>query len=139
MSPRTIANFCLIPTAVFLILIGVVHDIVGIQGLHRAIERGAIAARLGDMQLMNWAFSGAAMSLLGIILLLVRPGLRKGGRQAANVAVSIGTYVAAIGVCGYLWVPTRPSVLIFLFFGALLIVPLLVFRREFPEGTGKGP
>ncbi|HLC28633.1 MAG TPA: hypothetical protein VJL07_04215, partial [Dehalococcoidia bacterium] len=95
MSPRAISNFCAIPTALFLLFIGILHDIVGLSGLRRAIERGEIAARFGESHLVNWAFSGAAMSMLGVIVLLVQPGLRAGSRQAASVAAAIGVFVGA--------------------------------------------
>ena len=113
MSRRAIANLCV--TALFLLLIGILHSIVNV--VQRAIERGDIAARLGVSVLLN-AFSGVAISLLGLIVLLVLPGLR----AAAKLAVwpLIGIFVGILGAAGYLWVPTRPTVLIFLFFGALL-------------------
>lgn len=133
MSRRAIANLCAIPTALFLLLIGILHAIVNMSGLRRVIARGEIAARLGDTVLFNAVFSGAALSVLGLLVLLVLPGLRAGSRQARRVATAIGSFVGILGVAGYLRVPTRPSVLIFLFFGALLTAPLLIWRREFPN------
>jgi len=133
MSRRAITNFCAIPTALFLFLIGILHAIVNVSGFRRALVRGEIAARLGDSVLVNAAFSGAALSVLGLLVLLVLPGLRVGNRQASRVATAIGIFVGVLGVAGYLQVPTRPSVLIFLFFGALLAAPLLIWRREFPN------
>jgi len=133
MNRRAITNFCAIPTALFLLLIGILHSIVNVSGFRRALARGEIAARLGDSILVNAAFSGAAMSVLGLLVLLVLPGLRAGSRQASRVATAIGIFVGVLGVAGYIRVPTRPSVLIFLFFGALLAAPLLIWRREFPN------
>ena len=133
MSRRAITNFCAIPTALFLLLIGILHAIVNVSGFRRALARGEIAGRLGDSVLVNAAFSGAALSVLGLLVLLVLPGLRVGSRQASRVATAIGIFVGVLGVAGYLQVPTRPSVLIFLFFGALLAAPLLIWRREFPK------
>ena len=133
MSRRAITNLCAIPTALFLLLIGILHSIVNVSGFRRALARGEIAARLGDSILVNAAFSGAAMSVLGLFVLLVLPGLRAGSRQASRVATAIGIFVGVLGVAGYIRVPTRPSVLIFLFFGALLAAPLLIWRREFPN------
>ncbi len=134
MNRRAITNFCAIPTALFLFLIGILHAIVNVSGFRRALARGEIAARLGDSVLVNAAFSGAAMSVLGLLVLLVLPGLRVGSRrQASRVATAIGIFVGVLGVAGYLQVPTRPSVLIFLFFGALLAAPLLIWGREFPN------
>jgi hypothetical protein len=133
MSRRAITNLCAIPTALFLLLIGVLHAIVNMSGFRRAIGRGEIAARLGDSVLFNAVFAGLAMSMLGLLVLLVLPGLRAGSRQASRVATAIGIFVGVLGVAGYVRVPTRPSVLIFLFFGALLAAPLVIWRREFPN------
>lgn len=131
MSRGAIATFCALPTALFLLLIGILHGVVNVSGLRRAIERGAIPARLGDSLLANAAFSGAAMSMLGLLVLLMLPGLRAGSRQARRLGTAIGIFVGVVGAASYLLVPTRPSVLIFLFFGALLAAPLLMWRREF--------
>jgi len=131
MSRRVITNISAIPTALFLVIIGILHTIVNVSGLRRAIARGEISARLGDSVLVNAAFAGVAMSMLGVLVLLVLPGLRAGNRQAGRLAAAIGILVSVLGVAVYLWVPTRPSVLIFLFFGALLAAPILIWRREF--------
>ena len=46
MNRRAITNYCAIPTALFLLLIGIVHSIVNVSGYRRALARGEIAARL---------------------------------------------------------------------------------------------
>ena len=131
MSRITITNFCAIPAALFLVVIGILHTIVNVSGLRRAIARGEIAARLGDSVIVNAAFTGVFMSMLGVLVFLVLPGLRAGNRQAGRLASAIGILVSVLGVAGYLWVPTRPSVLVFLLFGALLAAPILIWRQEF--------
>ena len=131
MSRRAITTFCAIPVALFLLLIGIVHGVLNVSGLQRAIDRGEIPARLTDSVLVNAAFSGAALSTLGLLVILLLPALRSGSRYAARIAAAIGILVAVVGAGGYLWAPTNPSVLIFLFFGALLAAPVLVWRREF--------
>jgi lysylphosphatidylglycerol synthetase-like protein (DUF2156 family) len=133
MNRRAITTFCAISSALFLLTIGILHGIVNVLGLRRAIERGEIPARLGDSVLVNAAFSGAAMSVLGLFVLLLLPGIRAGSPQAGRVATAIGIFTGVVGAASYLWVPTRPSVLIFLFFGALLAAPLLIWRREFSK------
>jgi lysylphosphatidylglycerol synthetase-like protein (DUF2156 family) len=131
MSPKRIATFCAIPTALFLLFIGILHGIVNVSGMQRAIARGDIPPRLGGSFIANAAFSGAAMSMLGLLLLLVLPGLRAGSRQACRVATAIGIFVGVVAAAGYVWAPSKPQVLIFLLFGALLAAPLLIWRREF--------
>ena len=124
-------NICAIPAALFLLVIGIVHTIVNVWSLRRALGRGDIVARFGDTVLFNAAFSGLFMSLLGLVVLLLLPGLRAGSRQAGHVATAIGIFIGLLGVVGYLQVPTKPLVLIFLVFGVMLAVPFLIWRREF--------
>jgi hypothetical protein len=113
----------------FLLLIGVIHSIVNFTTLRRAIARGEIAARLGDTVLFNAVFSGLFMSLFGLVVMLLLPGLRVGSRQAVRVAAAIGILISLPGLIGYIKVPTKPSVLIFFLFGVLLLVPILIWRR----------
>ena len=131
MNRRTITNICVIPAALFLVLIGIIHCIVNVSGLRRALVRGDIAARLGDSVLFNAAFSGLFMSLLGLLVLILLPGLRAGSRQACRAAAAIGIFMGILGVVGYIRVPTKPLILISLFLGVLLAVPILIWKREF--------
>jgi hypothetical protein len=130
MSRKAITNGCVIPAAVFLLLIGIIHGIVNVSGLWRAIERGDIPQRFRVALLMNAGLSGLAL-LLGVIVLFLLTALRAGSRRAFHITAAVGIFVALIGAGGYLWVPTSPSILIFLFFGALLAVPLMIWRSEF--------
>jgi len=130
MKRKTITNICTIPAALFLVLIGIVHSMVNFSGLRRALARGEIAARLGDSVLFNAVFSGLFISLLGLVVLLLLRGLRAGSRQACRVAAAIGIVLGLLGLVGYIRVPTKPLILISLFLGVLLAVPILIWRRE---------
>jgi hypothetical protein len=133
MTRKAVTTFCAIPAALFLLLIGILHGVLNVSGLQRAIDRGEIPARLTDSVLVDAAFSGAALSTLGLLVILLLPALRTGSRYAARVAAAIGILVAAVGAGGYLWAPTKPSVLIVLFFGTLLAAPVLIWRRAFSD------
>jgi len=128
MNRRAITTFCAISSALFLLVIGIVHGVANVYGLWRAIERGDIPARFRISVLANAAFSGAGLSVLGLVVLLVLPGLRSASRQARRVATAIGIFIGGVGLVSYVLVPTKPLVLIFLFFGALLAAPLLIWR-----------
>jgi hypothetical protein len=132
MNRRAITTLCAISTALFLLVIGIIHGIANVYGLWRAIERGEISARFRISVLANAAFSGAGLCILGLIVLLVLPGLRSANRQDRRVATAIGIFVGGFGLVSYVLVPTKPLVLIFLFFGALLAAPLLIWRRDSP-------
>src|SRR5438045_72811 len=131
MNRRAVTNFCAIPGALFLLLIGILHSVVNVSGLHRALALGEIAARLGEAVVINATFAGLFLSMLGLLVLLMLPGLRAGSRHAGRVVTAMGIFVSVLGIAGYIWVPTKPIVLIFLFFGALLAAPILIWRREF--------
>lgn len=133
MNRKTITNYCAVPTALFLLIIGILHAVLNVSGFQRAIERGEIPARLTDSALGNAAFSGTALSTLGLLVILLLPALRSGNRYAARAAIAMGMLVAAVGAGGFLMAPTKPSVLIFLFFGALLAIPLIIWRGEFRD------
>jgi hypothetical protein len=76
-------NFCAIPTAPFLLFIGLLHRIVNDAGMRRDSIGARSLSRLGDSVLVNAAFSGVAMSLLGLLVLLMLPGLRSGSCTGA--------------------------------------------------------
>src|SRR5260370_30580748 len=129
MNRKTITTWCAIPSALFLVLIGFVHSMVNVFGLRRALARGDITARLGDSVLFNAVFSGLFISLLGLVVLLLLPGLRAGSRQACRVAAAIGIVLGLLGVVGYIRVPTKPLILLSLCLGVLFAVPILCSRR----------
>src|SRR5437867_8040387 len=87
MKRKTITNICVIPAALFLILIGIVHSMVNFSGLRRALARGEIAARLGETVLFNAVFSGLFMSLLGLLVLILLPELRAGSRSVVLLVI----------------------------------------------------
>jgi hypothetical protein len=131
MNRRSIFTISTVATALFLIVIGILHGIVNVSSMSRAVGRGEIPARLEISAIANAAFSGAAMCMLGLLIFLALPGLRAGSRQAHRLTVAIGLFLCIAGLASYLWMPTKPLVLIFLFFGALLAAPLLIWRRDF--------
>ena len=78
----------------------------------------------------NAALAGAALALLGVLLLLIAPDLAKGKHAAWRIGLVIGLFLVLSGVAAYLWLPTA-GVLIFSALGGLLCGPLLIWRKEF--------
>jgi hypothetical protein len=126
---QTVTVSCATVSALFLLVIGIIHSIVNVSGLRRALARGEIAARLGDAVLFNAAYSGLFMSLFGLIVLLLLPQLRSGNNQACRVVAAIGLLMGSIGVAGFILVPSKPLVLIFLLLSLPLLLPILIRRR----------
>ncbi len=113
-----------------LCVVGVLHDIVNIPSLRRALARGEIAERLGAQLVANVALAGLALALLGVLLLLIAPDLAKGKYAAWRIGIVIGLFLVLSGVAAYLWLP-RERVLIASALGGLLCGPLLIWRKEF--------
>lgn len=115
-----------------LAVLGVLHVVLGVPSLRRAVERGNLAPQLAGPQMVNWLFSGGTISLLGALLVLSVPELRRGRRAAWRSALSTGVYFLLVGVAAYAWVP-RADVLIFAIVGLCVAAPLALGRRAFNE------
>lgn len=130
MNKHRIARYIALLVGGLLCGVGVLHDIVNIPSLTRAISRGEIAKRMGPQLVANVAFGGLALALLGVLLLLIAADLAKGKHAAWHIGIVIGVFLVLNGVAAYLWLP-RKSVLIFSALGGVLCGPLLLWRKEF--------
>ena len=65
MNRRAITTFCAISTALFLLLIGILHSIVNVSGLRRAIERGEISP---DCDVETLAVLAPAMAAFRVLV-----------------------------------------------------------------------
>jgi hypothetical protein len=125
-----IARYIALVVGGLLCVVGVLHDIVNIPSLTRALARGEIAERMGPQLVANVALAGLALALLGVLLLLIGPDLAKGKHAAWRIGIVIGLFLVLSGVAAYLWQP-RARVLIFSALGGLICGPLLIWRKEF--------
>ena len=79
MGRKTISNFCAIPAAIFLVVIGLLHSFFSVSGGRRMMERrGPHGATWRRLHRQLRCFQGLALSLLGLLVFLVLPGLRAG-------------------------------------------------------------
>ena len=82
-------------------LVGLAHNWFGLPSLQRAVARGDLASRIAEPQLINWAFSGGAMSVLGLVCLLHLGEIRRGSRVAWRVNLLIGGFLVLVGIGAY--------------------------------------
>lgn len=130
MPSRGIASWCVGIVGAILLLLGLAHNWLGLPSLQRAVARGEVASRIAEAQLINWAVSGGAISVLGLVCLLHLGELRRGSRVAWRVTLLIGGFFVLIGVGAYLRTGNA-GVLIFAGLGSLIVVPLLLGARDF--------
>ena len=110
--------------------IGILHAVINVRSVTRAIARGEIVERMGPQLVANVVLAGLALAILGSFLLLIASDLEKGKRSSWRIAFVIGVFLTLSGVAAYLWLP-RPSVFIFSALGLVLTIPLLLWRSHF--------
>jgi hypothetical protein len=121
-------HFTIVAGGALLVLLGLLHDILGLPALRGAIARGEVAQRLASAQLVNWAFSGAAISLLGAFVLLAARELQSGRCLARRIIILTGVFFVLVGVAAYAMEPRIP-VLAFSLAGLMLCLPLVARQR----------
>jgi hypothetical protein len=129
-SNRRIARYIALTVGVLLCGIGILHDILNVGSVTRAISRGDIAEKLGPQLIANVAASGLALFLLGLFLLVVAGDLQRGKRLAWSVALVVGVLLIIIGLVGYWWEPI-PHIFVFSALGLVVASPLLIWRQQF--------
>src|SRR2546425_8483442 len=82
MKRKVITNICVIPTALFLLLIGIVHSMVNFSGLRRALARGGGAARVGGSVLFFLGVACLLILFFLVVLFFFFSPLPPGGRHA---------------------------------------------------------
>jgi hypothetical protein len=127
---RRVARWVALVAGAMLCGVGILHDLVNLPSLTRAVARGLIAERLGPELIANVAFGGMALSLCGLFLILVAPDLERGSRTAWRLGLVIGMFFVVDGVAAYLWLPIAGA-LMFSVFGAVICAPLVTWRQEF--------
>lgn len=103
-------------------VLGLLHVTMGLPALQRAAQRGDLAQKLAGPQVVNWVFSGGAISLFGVFALLAARELNNGGRLASRLIGITGVFFMAVGLAAYAFQPT-PAVLVFSVVGLMLWVP----------------
>jgi len=129
LSASRMARGVVIAAGALLVGVGILHDVLGIAALQRAVSQGELAQRLAGPHTVNWLFSGAAMSFLGVLVLLAAWELRSAGRLAHRVVVLTGIFFVLVGIIAYAIEP-RPKVLLFAVLGSLLCTPVLLKSSE---------
>jgi phage-related holin len=134
-TKRRVAKWVALVAGAMLCGTGILHDLVNLPSFTRAVARGMIAERIGPDIMANVTFAGMAMSLCGLLLVLVAHDLDRGSRTAWRVVLAIGLFWIANGVAAYIWLPVRGG-LIFTVFGATVCAPLVAWSGEFRAERG---
>jgi len=98
------------------------------------LQAGNVSERFADLLSVAWTYGGVANLCIPFLLFVVAGPLRQGSNLAWRVTYVIAVYYLLVGAATYLLgVRRHPSLLAFVVFGLVLLVPLWTARTHFGQ------
>lgn len=118
-----------------LLMIAALSRSLSVNNLLVAINTGDISKHFAASALIDGAFSSLLLLLIGVWLLFLSPDLRNLQRRARTQTILIGLSLVLFG--GGFWYKYPRSLHLAFFFlvGLLLLLPLLIYRKQFKKGS----
>ena len=110
---------------------GIAHNLVRLPELGSAVAAGEMSPRFAGEQVVETFFAGAAMNVLGLLVMMLSLELRKGTRAAWRAVLVIGVFYLLFGLVAFFYRYPNLHLLGFAVTGALLCWPLVLWRKDF--------
>ncbi|MBI3585738.1 MAG: hypothetical protein HY088_01250 [Ignavibacteriales bacterium] len=131
MDKKRISSIIIFIGGALIFFMGIAHAL-GISSIKESLSQHSTLTQSRQNQiLINWVFSGAAISALGLIAFLLAPQVRRGKKFARDITALIGVFFLLISLIAYLIEPDPRLLLVFTFPALLLLMPMIFFRKEF--------
>ena len=131
MNRKKVASVLTITLGTFIFIVGVAHTL-AVSNLKELLsQQSTLTQNRQNQLLINWVFSGLAMSGFGAIIVSLATQLKKGKRMARDLATMIAVFFLLVSLAAYI---IEPNPILFLLFGfpaLLLLTSMLIFRKEF--------
>jgi hypothetical protein len=114
-----------------LLVIAALSNILNLNNIFIAINTGDISKHFASSILIDVAFSGVLLLLLGTWLLFLSGELRALRRKARQQGIVVGLALIIFGGGFWFKFPRSLQLPFFLLIGLLLLLPLLIFYRKF--------
>lgn len=95
------------------------------------VADGRVPADLGKTYYAIWAFSSMMLFISGVMMFYISGGLKRGERSAWFMALLISGGLVYYGSYVVLRVGEATHNMSFIIFGAITLVPVLIFPRSF--------
>ena len=132
MKEKKIVYRCSLLTGILLIIAALARGI-SINNLIIAAATGDISKHYAASVLVDWSFSSLLLFLIAIWVLFLAGDLRKLQRRAWSQACLIGLALTLFGGGFWYKYPSSLHIPFFLATGLLLLVPLLLYSRQFKQ------
>lgn len=131
MDKKRISSIIIFIGGTLIFLMGIAHAL-GISSIRESLSQHSTLTQGRQNQiLINWVFSGLAISAFGTIAFLLAPQLRKGKKFARDITAIIGVFFLLISLIAYYIEPNPTLLLVFTFPALLLLIPRVIFGKEF--------
>src|SRR3990172_7930132 len=81
---------------------GIAHNLVRLPELGSAVAAGEMSPRFAGEQVVETFFAGAAMNVLGLLVMMLSLELRKGTRGAGRAGLGVGGLLFPFGLVAVL-------------------------------------
>lgn len=131
MDKKKISSIIILIGGTLIFFMGITHAL-GISSIKESLSQHSTLTQSRQNQiLINWVFSGATISALGLIAFLLAPQLKRGKKIARDITAIIGVFFLLISLIAYYIEPNPRLLLVFTFPALLLLIPRVVFAKEF--------
>ncbi len=127
-----IAYWCCLAAGV-LLMVAALARALSINNLVIAASTGDISRHYAASVLVDWSLSSMLMLLTGIWLLFLSGDLKRRQRRAWVQALIIGLALMLFGSGFWYRYPASLHLPFFLMLGLLILLPLLIYAKEFKE------
>lgn len=131
MNKKKVSSILTMTLGTFFFIVGIAHTL-GVSNLNELLsQQSTLAQNRQNQLLINWVFSGLAMSGFGVVIVLLATQLRKGKRMARDITAMIAVFFLLVSVSAYVIEPNPRLFLLFGFPALLLLTSMVIFRKEF--------
>ncbi len=130
MKENKIVYICTL-LAAWMIIVSSLARAIGVNDIVVAATTGDISRHYAASVLIDWSFSSLLLLLVAVWLLFLARDLKKLQRRAWSQAMLIGLALSLFN--GYFWYryPSSLHLPFFLLTGLLILIPLIIFNRDY--------
>ncbi|MFQ6120215.1 MAG: hypothetical protein ACE5KE_10060 [Methanosarcinales archaeon] len=115
---------------ILIVILGIIHN-----GATPLISSDLDILPKNVMLVMIFMFvgTGTAIIFAGLLTIYCSFGLKKSERMAWVIAMGVGVFIGLLGIGAVITMPNNPFAYIMSAFSILVIIPLLIHRKQFKK------
>lgn len=131
MNRKKVSSIVAFTVGTLMFVVGIAHTL-AVSNLKESLSQHSTLTQSRQNQvLINWVFSGLAMSGLGAIIVFLAAQLKKGKKMARDLIAMIAVFFLFVSLASYMIEPNPRLLLVFGLPALLLLMPMVIFGKEF--------